>query len=285
LGKAVQYRKQSLADRLFQGPQQGAQTLEAAIKEIFPKADLVALKRWAARVRAETPVEPELLLFATLLCGVRFQIVHSELKPTLEGLWNWLTGHPRNMSGELAELVIEALTPGLQRAIDDRGWKKGHDGPYVKKKGTPPVGRGAWTAVLLTEHYLRTIGTTKGVMAFAVGLASAILGRRVEPTQAYRMRGRIKNNALEWLAHEVRTYYEFSIEQDGARDRDFRPTADVQTNVQLWREKHRGLSHLLANFGGQDWAGLILRKIQPVAWEPFWDLKSDEPRARPKPSA
>ena len=127
--------------------------------ECFPDANPKKLERWLDRVTSETSVEPEPLLFAAFICAVQFRIAQPDIHTVLAEIYSWLTEYPRSMKGELAELVIAAIEPGMSQAVTRMGWHKGIlDGPYVRKKGAPPKTRGAWVAGLIVDSLLRQGG-------------------------------------------------------------------------------------------------------------------------------
>ncbi len=123
--------------------------------QVFPDANPRKLERWIDNVIRETSAEPEVLLFAALLCGAQFRIKHPEVQAAMGDLWRWLRQHPQDMNPELAELVIEAIGPGMVRAIEARGWLRGWpEGTHVSRKGAPPKNRGAWVAGFLIDNFL-----------------------------------------------------------------------------------------------------------------------------------
>ena len=69
------------------------------------------------------------------------------------------------MRDELAEIVIEASKLGMAQAIAQKGWQKGIQGSYVRKKGAPPKTRGAWVAGLIVDDLFRQAGADKHAVA------------------------------------------------------------------------------------------------------------------------
>ncbi len=309
-GKPPEYLKRSWADELFNPPPPEPRTLKAGICAAFPDANPKKLAAWVKKIRASTKSEPELpelLLFSALICGIHFRITHPEVVSVLEDLWKWLTWHPRNMKPDLAELLIEAWTPGVTRAVERRGWQRGWPGgPHIRARGHPPTARGAWVAALLAEHYLRETAVQKAVV-HATALASVLLGREAEPNEFYKFRGEIAEGVVGEIARMIAERYEWSVEQDGVRQRDFAPlrfekpseeplrlmsvprpeaTLKVLTIRGLvkeypeWRERHKALSATLSAFTCEGVARGVLEKIPDKLWEPLWGVREGGPKTR-----
>jgi len=166
-----------------------------------PNANPRRLAKWVEGVRALPEVEPEPLLFATLLCGVRLTIVRQGLEEVCERLWSWLTSTPQALEPDLAGLVLEALTPGLKRAIESRGWQFGAEGEDVRKRGHLPGARAAWAAALVVENELRRLGVPPQIAREqVVELAAVLLGRRsAETSDLYaRAKGSAVPTSRRW---------------------------------------------------------------------------------------
>lgn len=174
----TKYEKRNLADEFFKPmTQSNSQNLEDCIKEIFPDTKLTDLKTWSKTIRKES-IEPEPLLFMALICGAHFQISRPEVTECLSALSEWFT--VRQMNSELVDVVIEALAPGIRKAVEERGYMQGWPhGEYVIKKGHPMTARGAWVAAFVIENHLRQVGKKSTVAkALAVELVSILSGRK-----------------------------------------------------------------------------------------------------------
>ena len=239
----------------------------------FPDANPKKLERWIHRVTGETSPEPELLLFAVLLCGAQFRIKHPEVQAALGDLWSWLTQHPRDMTPELAELVIEAIGPGMVRAIEARGWLRGWpEGTYVSRKGAPPKNRGAWVAGFLVADFLSQFKPRSSKVLLSADLVSILLGRKVDPNEFYRNRKKVNRDDIRGLSQEAAFEYEHWLTQDGVRARDLFALPNGPEEYQAWRARHRPLFEILRDFPGEQLPFVVLKRIPEALWEPFWEL-------------
>ncbi len=263
-------RKATTLAEFFEEPEPPTPTLESAICHAFPDANPKKLERWAQRIGAETSGEAGPLLFAVLLCGAEFRIEHPAASAVLGDLWSWLTGSSGGMEPELAELVIEALRPGLVRALARRGWRRGSQpGRFVRKKGRPPENRGAWVAGALAAAFLRQAGAKKAV-SLATDLIGVLLGRRVYSNELYRFLKPLPEEGLHDLAQAVAHEYDHWRRQDGVRDRDWEPDPLNQTAHIAWKQRHEALRHVLQDFPGGQLADMALGRILAELWEPLW---------------
>jgi hypothetical protein len=254
-------------------PESGASTLQTCVMQIFPDASPKKLERWIQRVIGETSAEPELLLLAVLICGAQFRIKHPEVQAALGDLWSWLTLYPRDMNPELAELVIEAIGPGMVRAIEARGWLRGWpEGTYVGRKGAPPKNRGAWVAGFLVDDFLSQLKSRSSKVPLSADLVSILLGRKAEPNEFYRYRKKVKHDDILRLSQEVACEYEHWLIQDGVRARDFYSLPQGPEKYQAWRARHRPLFEILRDFPGEQLSFVVLSRIPAALWEPLWEF-------------
>ena len=98
-------------------------------------------------------------------------------------LWKWLTWKQDSfMSPDLAELIIEALAPGIGDAIEKRGYERGWpSGEYVKEPGRPLETRGIWVAAVVIKNYLgkskKKTTKSKVTVEDVLKLITLLLGR------------------------------------------------------------------------------------------------------------
>ena len=270
-GSLPKYSKTPWLDEIRSLPSR-ASMLQTCVIQIFPDANPKKLERWIHRVTGETSSEPELLLFAAFLCGAQFRIKHPEVQAALGGLWSWLRQHPQDMKPELAELVIEAIGPGMVRAIEARGWLRGWpEGTYVSRKGAPPKNRGAWVAGFLVEQLLSQFNPRSSKVPLSADLVSTLLGRKAEPGEFYRFRKKVNTDDLRKLSQEIACEYEHWLIQDGVRARDFYSPSQGPEEYQAWRTRHRPLSEILRDFPGEQLPFVVLSRIPGVLWEPLWE--------------
>jgi len=252
-------------------PSEIPHTLEGGVLSVFPDTNPRRLAAWLDETRAAAATESELLLFLVLIAGVRLRVGRDELVPVFENLWTWLTSAPRRMPPALAELVIEALTPELKRAIERRGWRFGPGGELIKRRGRPPEARAAWTAALLAEHHLVAHGAlAPKARTLATSLAAVLLGREsVESPEFYRTRHRIGIPDPSRLDRAIRERYETWLAQHAIQVRDpAAPNEEVELRA-AWRERHRPLTQFLGSYGAEQFARLILEEIPEAFWAPF----------------
>lgn len=252
----------------------------------FPDANPGRLAGWAESVRAIPGAEAEPLLLSALLCGLRLGVARDDLVSVLEQLWSWLTSAPRNLAAPLADLLLEALGPGLKRVIEDRGWRFGADGQPVRKRGRPLGARAAWTAGFLVESELKRGGLRpSAARRLALDLVAVLLGRRyVEPAEFYRERKRMGNPAASDLALAIRERYESWLSREGAQARDAKPDSADTAPLAAWRARHRSLPQLLGIYGAPEFAQHLLSELPAPLWTPFLGIATaagKPPRAKP----
>lgn len=253
-------------------------TLAEGIVRVFVDANPRRIEKWVLKCE---PVlsEPELILFATLLCGCHFRIVRPDVPSTLGQLWTWLTQHPRSMNEELAELLVDSLAPILAQSIEKRGLKKGWpEGSFERERGRPPQARGALVATVIAQSLLTQRGIRKNVaLTLVTDLASILLGRQhVERLEIYRFRKQISPETISSISEEISKWYEWLLVEDGARTND-RKLEDQQPEQQAeWRQRHKNLSQTLYSYGWEPLAAHILYRIPMDLWKPFWRHKASK---------
>jgi hypothetical protein len=248
----------------------------------FPGLSEAKLAAWVSEVQ-QTPaveVEAEELLFAMLLCGVRLGVYGPDIAAVQRQLWEWLTWAPRNMPAELAELVVEALTPGLAQAVERRGSKVGPSGAPGLKGGRPPLGPAAWAAAAVVDRRLQGQAVKpRRARELIFALAALLLGRpSVAPYEFYRERRRRGAPAVERLSLEMVREYEWWVLHDGVRQANDAPSSDERTD-QAWRRKHRSLPWVMNQFGSESVARLSLSRFSDELWRPFLSPASREREA------
>jgi hypothetical protein len=246
-------------------------TLEAGVLSVFPDANPRRLAAWLDEARAAGAAEPEPLLFLILVVGVRLRVSRDEVVAVFEDLWTWLAAPPRLMQPELAELVIEALTPELRRAIKRRGWRFGPGGELTRRQGRPPEARAAWTAALIAEnHFVANGAQQTKARTLAISLAAVLLGRQaVEAPEFYRSRRRMGVPDPSELASAIIERYEEWLSRHAKQLRDPAPLAEQADLHLAWRGRHRPLAQLVGMYGAEKFARLIFEEIREELWVPF----------------
>ena len=180
----LDYPRRRFGEAVWGPARSGALSLRGGVVRAFPGLSEARLAGWVREVQ-QTPgveVEAEELLFAMLLCGVRLGVYGPDLAAVKGELWAWLTWAPRHMPAHLADLVVEALTPGLARAVERRGSKVGPSGTSGLKGGRPPLGSAAWAAATVVDRRLRSpAGEPHRVRQLTLALAALLLGRPSSP--------------------------------------------------------------------------------------------------------
>lgn len=280
------FKKEDLFDRFRREGKVQDPTLESCVTQIYPDTKPNEFMIWHKKTREEG-FEIEVLLFMALICGFKFRILRLDPNKALESLWKWFTQNSNGMSAELAQLVVEALEPGITKAIENRGYRRGPGGEYVKKKGRPPEGRGAWIAAFVIEEYLRRTGMRSiEAKAKAFEFTSILLGRKayreikgkekiIELGEYYREYKKAPKSNIKKLTSELLEGYEFHLNQDGIISKDLEPSKEGIENHANWRARHKSLRHVLRDLGCEGVCSGVLTRIQlsnVSLWEPFWDM-------------
>ena len=267
----LDYPRRRFGEAVWGPARSGALSLRGGVVRAFPGLSEARLAGWVSEVQ-QTPgveVEAEELLFAMLLCGVRLGVYGPDLAAVKGELWAWLTWAPRHMPAHLADLVVEALTPGLAQAVERRGSKVGPSGTLGLKGGRPPLGSAAWAAATVVDRRLRSpAGEPHRVRQLTLALAALLLGRpSVAAYEFYRERKRRGALAVERLSLEIVQQYEWWVLHDGVRQADDAPSSDART-YRAWRRKHRTLNWVM-KFGSESVARLSLSRFPDELWGPF----------------
>jgi hypothetical protein len=268
----LDYPRRRFGETVWGPVKSGASSLRGGVVRVFPGLSEAKLAAWVSEVQ-QTPgveVEAEELLFAMLLCGVRLGVYGPDLAAVQRELWEWLTWAPRNMPADLAELVVEALTPGLAQAVERRGSKVGPSGASGLKGGRPPLGPAAWAAAVVVDRRLRSQAVKpRRARELTLALAALLLGRpSVAPYEFYRERKRRGARAVARLSLETVKQYEWWVLHDGVRQADDARPDDGRT-YPAWRRKHRTLKWVMNEFGSESVARLALSRFSDQLWRPF----------------
>jgi hypothetical protein len=224
------------------------------------------LEAWQQRVCDEGQT-PEPLLFIALLCGTQFRVFHVEVWPVLDELREWLTSRPRLMPAELAEVLLEALSPAIADALSARGWQAGPEGKPIEVRGRPRENTGAWAAGVLTELYLR--GTRAGSAAarqLAEGLVSALVGRAVATREFSTARKPSGRPETLRLLEALMSAYDALVELEARRRLAPRPPASDPPARAKWLAMFQSLPHTLAVDGADTLARKALAELKPEIW-------------------
>ena len=279
------YEKKNRTEEFFkpEEPSQ-SQNLYDCIKEIFPKTNSEQLENWMKETRKDE-IKPEPLLFMALICGTHFQIAHTKLEDVLERLWKWLTWKQDSfMTPDLAELIIEALAPGIGDAVEKRGYERGWpSGEYVKERGRPLETRGIWVAAVVIKNYLgnfkkkstKSKVTTEDVLK----LIAILLGRGpggIGTNEFYRNKKTMSEDTIAKLTTKLIELYDFMLGQDGviSEPQDLAPPQKDIEKYAEWKSRHRSLHYLIKHNGCERFCGLMLGRINSDLWKPLWDVKT-----------
>jgi len=250
-------------------------TLERGICEVFPFANPRQLAKWARQTQASARIDVEPLLFSALICGAHFRITHPELASVPDAVRAWLT--QQKLGSDVADLLLKVWTPGLTRELEQRGWQRGWQGPYIREKGRPPTARGAWVVALLVDDFLTQFGAKKTAEC-ATALALLLLGRDFrgraslgevgDLSDFYKFRQRVTTTTVRKITEKIVDAYDFLLQQDGVRAGDLPVSA---CGAAEWWARHKTLGVILQEFtpvGVAEW--MLQLKIPDNLWEPFW---------------
>ena len=265
--KKYDYVKRNFAQAVTGPIKSGAGDLLKGVLELFPKADSKRIDGWIWSLAKWPQVEPEAVLFVTLVCGTRFGIYQPEVSEILRELWEWLTWNPRNMKPELADLVVDALAPQLQRELRARkGWRVGPSGDREKKPGRPPTSRPAWVAAAAIDTHLRA----KGVGALdatdrALELAAILTGREMAAPEELRHAHMGSPSPAE-LSKVLTAEFEWWVAHDAVMSNKPGPSSGPQPDPLASRATHRSLPNVLARYGARSLAQEVVTRVPSGVW-------------------
>jgi hypothetical protein len=186
----------------------------------------------------------------------------------LNRLRRWVTSTiPEPLEAEVADLLVEALVPNIQRVLRKRGWREGPRNGPVKVKGRPPETPAAWAATALVDVELRRIGIKKSnARRHAITLASTLLGRKVADNEFYQAR-ELFTAAADSLIDGIRRAYESELTKIGfwAVNLDPAPSRDAVEKYSAWRARQAHLRYLLA-VSGDELARGALASLPANSW-------------------
>jgi hypothetical protein len=279
------YEKKNPGKDLFNpgSSQSDSQNIYDCVKEIFPDTRMQRLREWREMMERES-VEPEPLLFMASICGTHFRIISPDmqLKDVQEYLYRWLAwgDDMHRMRSDVAELIVEAVTPGIRREINARGHHRGlPDGEHFRRKGRIPQFRGAWVAALIIENYFTQAGMElTQAKDQVVKLISVLLEKKEE--YALREFDRLYKDApkdvISDLTGELIKEYRFWMIQDGVYGEDLEPPQDQVEKHSAWKSRHKSLENLFKQNGCERFCDLVVSRIKYNLWKPLWDMKAEQ---------
>lgn len=277
VARTLEYPKKDVFDQAFSAsPPIG--TLAEGVERVFVDANPRRLEKWTKRFE-KLDSAPEQVLFAVLLCGSHFRISQPDVPSVLGQLWTWLTQHPQNMDKELAEVLINALTPTIKQTIENRGVKKGWpEGLFEKERGRPPKARGALAASVIAERLLSQNGVKKSIaLDLSTELAAILSGRQhVERLEIYRLRKRIPAETLKSICDEITKWYEWLLIEDGARTNNRKPDSGSPQQQEEWSRRHKDLTQTLYSYGWEQLMAHVLDRIPVELWQSFWNYRGSK---------
>ena len=268
----------NLLGKWLDSPASSPPSLQDVVLNCFPDARPRDLQKWMGNVGKKASVLPEALLFITFLCGIHFRLFHPDISDVQGRLWKWLTRYPQEMDHELAEILIDALTPNLERTLKQGGIRRGvSDGEKFQIKGRPPEGRGAWVAAVAVEKAVIKSGEKKEI-AIQIGaqLARLLLARKSSPEKSdqlaeyYRIRKRLGQRNAEVLADSLLEQYEYFLLEDGRTQNRIPPNKSEAAAYEKWVQDHKHLQELIITFTPDGFAKHALGLIPKDLWRPFW---------------
>ena len=246
------------------------------VLEIFPDIRPGIFKNWIKENRKEKSFDIEPALFMTIVCGAYFRIYHPDVRKPLEELWKWLTHRMNNpMSHDLAELLIEAISPGIRKIVEARGYQQGWPkGQNVRKQGPPPHTRGAWVAGFVFEKYLQNEGVDKEKARLkAIELISVLLAREIEAYEFQRSYKKAPKRNIANLTIQLLKEYEFLIRNDAYLSIDPCPPEGQTSQYIKWRSRHKSLENVIFASGCETLCSNVISKISTDILESFWDIQ------------
>ena len=237
-------------------------TLREGVSGCFPAVEPRALGAWQDAL-ARAKVEPELVLFVVVVCGVQFQVYRIDPEAVMGELRDWLMRSSGGMRSQLADVVVRALAPGIKQAVDDQ-WKAGPQSEAVEITGRPPDTRAAWAAAALVEELLAQRKVpVKDRERLTFKLLELLLGRAVEAREYDRRwraaAGSRPSQLVVWLSEE----YERLIEKSA----QLRYGSDAKARPKDWRKKHRALTDLFAVDGFEAGARSVAVSVPQESWD------------------
>jgi hypothetical protein len=228
------------------------------------------LEGWLHGCTGLAGVERDQLLFVLLLCGVRFGIYHPDVKETQAELRRWLTMKPPLLKSATADLLIDVLTPGLERELRAReGYRVGPSGTREKKTGAPPVSKSALAAGLVVEELVRHSGNPAlASKDQALSLAGLLTGREfADESELRRVRGPAGAPGIARLARYLAGEYEWWVVHESLEAGDPAPSPARKSAHRAWRLRHASLSTLLGSVGPESIARKALERLGDAPWE------------------
>lgn len=275
-----EYDKASPFNGLFK-PVSNVQTSKdfyECMKEIFPDLWPERLQEWRETVEKESH-EPEPLLFITLTCWAHFRTISPEeqLKDVQEYLYSWLAWGDGRMRADVAKLVVDAMSPEIRRAIEERGHQRGYpDNQYFRKSGRIPEYRGVWIAALAIADHLAQEGMEPAkAKDKAVKLISVLLEKEEDSAlrEFNRYQKEAPKNIISKLTKELVNEYRFWMIQDGVYEGDISPPPDNAHEYAAWKSKHKSFPYFFRTHGREGLSDIVLTRIKPNLWKPLWDMK------------
>jgi hypothetical protein len=263
------YAKRTFGQVVAGPVKSGAETLLGGVLQVFTLVDSTRFEEWLEECDQHPGVEREALLFHSLVCGTRFGVYRSQVAELQTELWQWLTWRPRNMRPELAEMLIEVLTPGLDRELKEReNWRLGPSGPRGKQAGRPPVSLGAWAAALAIERYLRRQELRPAKSEpIALDLAAILTSRTMAaPEELRRAHRRLGKPEVDVLASALSGEFEWWVTHEALDAEDPDPGVQARAKYAAWRQRHRPLTKTLATYGADSFARAVLRRMAAGIW-------------------
>jgi len=237
-------------------------TLQEGVRGCFPAVNPQALGTWLDAL-AKAKVEPELVLFVVLVCGVQFQVYRTDPETVMEELRTRLVHSPGGMRPQLADVVVKALAPGIKQAVDAQ-WKAGPESEAVEITGRPPDTRAAWAAAALIEELLAQRKVpVKDRERMTFGLLELLLGRGVESREYDRRWREAAGSRPSQLVARLSEEYEKLIERSARRQYG----TEAKARPKDWRKRHRALTHLFVVEGFEAGARSVAVSTPTGLWE------------------
>jgi len=256
------------------------QSLYCYVKEVFPRTAQKQLGDWLLAAEGKS-VEPEPLLFLAVICGAYFRMHDPEriVKETLNYLYGWLTwGNVQHrMNPSIAELLVDALAPGIRSEMEKTGRLPDlPGGRQARGKNLSMDVRGAWAAALVIQNHLGA-GLKKSDDAdqWTMELTGILLGRKADPALAReynRCRAKIPKSVIAGLAAVLIKEYENALKHDGATAGDPAPSPKNSRRYDEWKSRHKTLAKESAKSGWEGLCSNVINRVPSSFWKSFWKI-------------
>lgn len=253
------------------------QNLYEAVLQVFPDTSPKKLSTWEKKIFKETSIEPEPILFMAMVCGAYFRIYQPDVQEAIKGFKHYLThGINKTMGEELADIIVEALSPRIRSVVKSRGYRLGSpDGLHLRKRGAPPKTRGVWVTAFVVAKYFHEKGMKLAdAKQNAVKLASILLGRFIDISEFYLYHKKAPKTYIDKLVPIFEKEYDIWLHADFHRlHKDIPPSKDAKEYPE-WLSSNKGLKRTMVEVGYESICSRVIDEIPKNLLESFWKIKT-----------